>query len=77
MSHDMEDIIAVLDGRPELHGEIAQASDNLRQHLVGRFQALLGDFCFREALFGHMPCDKASQARVPIILARIQHIAEI
>lgn len=77
MSHDMEDIVAVLDGRPEVRDEVAQASDDLRQHLVERFQALLGDRRFREALSGHMPGDEASQARVPIILARIQHIAEI
>lgn len=77
MSHDMEDIVAVLDGRPEVGEETAQVSDNLQHHLVGRFQELLSDRRFRQALSGHMPGDEASQAKVPIILARIQHIADL
>lgn len=62
MSHDMEDIVAILDGRPELADEIGQAPDELRVHLAERFQALLGNSRFREALPGNMPPDEASQA---------------
>lgn len=77
MSHDMEDIVAVLDGRPEVVNEIGLAPDGLRMHLAERFRALLDDARFREALPGHMPGDAASQARVPIILDRIGKIAHI
>ena len=34
MSHDMEDIMTVLDGRPEVGVEIGQAETALRKHLV-------------------------------------------
>lgn len=77
MSHDMEDIVAVLDGRFEVINEIGLAPDELRRHLAERFHALFNNVRFREALPGHMPGDEASQARLPIILDRIRQIASL
>jgi hypothetical protein len=77
MSHDMEDIVAVLDGRPEVVGEIGQARITLRQHLVESFRELLENHRFREALSGHLPPDRASQSRVPTILSRIKQVIEM
>lgn len=74
MSHDMEDIVAVVDGRPGLADEIGQASDPLRAHLARRFQELIGNSRFRGTLPGNMPPDAASQARVSIILERMRII---
>ena len=34
MSHDMEDIVAVLDGRAEIIGEIERVDDKLQKHLT-------------------------------------------
>lgn len=76
MSHDMEDIIAVLDGRPEVLQEIGMRTpEDLGGYLAGRFQGLLEDSRFREALPGHLPGDEASQARVSLILERMAAIA--
>jgi len=75
-SHDMEDIVAVLDGRPEIVDEAKQADKVLREHLAARFTALLNARNFVEALSGHLPGDAASQARAPLILERITAIAE-
>ncbi len=77
MSHDMEDIVAILDGRPEVVSEIRLVADELRNHLADRFRNLLGNDRFLEALPGHMPGDEASQARVPIIIERIREIATL
>jgi hypothetical protein len=77
MSHDMEDIVAILDGRPEVTEETGQAPDELRVHLAERFQRLLDNKRFLEALPGNMPPDEASQARVPIILERMRAIAAL
>jgi hypothetical protein len=77
MSHDIEDIVAILDGRPEVAEEIGQASPELRTHLARRFQELLENPDFREALPGNMPTDAASQARVPIIVQRMRAIATL
>lgn len=77
MSHDMEDIIAVLDGRPEVIDEIQKASEELRNHLAGQFQTLLANERFREALPGLLPGDSVSQARLPIIIKRMGEIATL
>jgi len=74
-SHDMEDLVAVLDGRPELAQEIQQAPDDLRHHLVERVAALLADSGFVQAIPGHLPADLASQGRVPMLMERLQTIA--
>lgn len=74
-SHDLEDIVAVLDGRPEVVEEIRQCESTLREHLQGCLAVLLREARFLEALPGHMPGDAASQARVPIIIERLKAIA--
>jgi hypothetical protein len=70
----MEDIITILDGRPEIIDEIQQAAKALRSYLSDAFSALLNDRRFTDALPGHLPPDKASQSRLPIILKRIDSI---
>ena len=75
MSHDIEDIIAVLDGRPSLIAEVKRAPAELVQELEKRFRSLLQDRQFIDAVSGHMPADAMSQARVPIILDRISKLA--
>jgi hypothetical protein len=73
-SHDMEDIIAVLDGRPEIVSEVKQADGPLRRHLSHRFSRLLHDVNFVDSLPGHLPGDAASQARLPLVMERITAI---
>ena len=74
ISHDMEDMVAVLDGRPEIVEEVWSCDQKLRGHLQVRLAALVKDERFLEALPGHMPGDAGSQARVPIILQRLKAI---
>lgn len=76
MSHDMEDIVAVLDGRPEIVDEVKRADEALRKHLMTRFAALLSDTDFMAALPGHLPGDAASQARAPLVMERITKTVE-
>jgi predicted nucleotidyltransferase len=71
-----EDIIAVLDGRPEVVSEIQQAEPRLRTVLTDRFMQLLSDASFEQAVPGHLLGDAASQARAPLILERMRQIAE-
>ena len=75
-SHDMEDIIAVLDGRSAIADEVKQAESELTKELSVRFQRLLQDSRFIESVSGHMPTDATSQARVPMILKTIYELAE-
>jgi hypothetical protein len=74
-SHDIEDLVAVVDGRPELADEVARAEPLLCDHLAGRFAELLRSAAFLDALPGHLPPDSASQARLPLLLERLRAIA--
>jgi len=75
-SHDLEDIINVLDGRPELADEVAQAPDELRAYLAYRCRALLEQSGFMDALPGLIIPDESHAARLAILVRRLQHIAE-
>ena len=75
-SHDIEDIVAVFDGRPELVNEVRQSEPELHKELSVRFQNLLREDRFVEAVSGHMPTDETSQARASIILKIIKELAE-
>ncbi len=74
-SHDIEDLIAVLDGRPGLEKEITSAPLDVRRYVAGAFRRLLDEAAFLDALPGHLPGDPASQARVRTIIARMEEMA--
>lgn len=74
-SHDMEDIVCIIDGRAELITEVASCPDNLRQYLQAEFTALHDDPIFAEAVSGFLPGDAVSQTRGPRILQRIAALA--
>ncbi len=76
MSHDIEDIIAVLDGRPEIVNEVKRAETELVSELTQRFKKLLQNKQFVDAVSGHMPTDTTSQSRVPMILETIKQLAK-
>jgi len=76
-SHDMEDIIAVLDGRPGVVDEVKSADAALRKYLSENFSRLIRDKYFLESLPGHLPGDSASQARVSLVLKRLEHLANM
>jgi predicted nucleotidyltransferase len=76
-SHDMEDIINVVDGREELFTEVSKASERVQTFLKEEFRDLLEDEAFTDQLTTHFRPDAASQARVPIVIARLRAIAGI
>jgi len=77
LSHDIEDFVAVLDGRPELISEIRDSGGDLAIELSRQFKILQEEQRFLDAVSGHMPTDEASQARVPRIVELINHIVEL
>jgi hypothetical protein len=74
-SHDLEDIVAVVDGREALLDELAAERAELRRTLAVGIRNLLGQSDFREALPGHLLSDDASQARLPLLVRRLEGIA--
>lgn len=75
MSHDLEDVICVLDGRPELEREITDADEEIRNYVCNRLRILVDDPRFVEALPGHLPGDAGSQARLPMLVEKLQRLA--
>jgi hypothetical protein len=72
MSHDLEDFIAVVEGREQLLEELADAPADLREYLREATGKLLGNERFLEALPGYVPGDSISQRRIPIIIERLR-----
>ncbi len=60
-SHDIEDIVAVIDGRSELLTEVMKAPADIREALHGEFSRLLANGDFTDAIPGHLPGDVVSQ----------------
>ncbi|MEI8078988.1 MAG: hypothetical protein WCH61_05090, partial [bacterium] len=76
-SQDLEDIIALVDGRPELVEEAVSAPSGLRCYLATEISRLLATPGFQDAMPGHLPPDPASQRRLPIVLNRLRQIQEV
>jgi hypothetical protein len=73
-SHDLEDIIAVIDGRPEIVGEIAAASADVRHYIASELRALVDNRDFTEALGGFLLPDAASQGRRLLLEGRLRSL---
>lgn len=77
MSHDLEDVVCVLDGRPELEDEICGAKEEIRNYICIRLGELLRDSNFIDALPGHLPGDAGSQARLPSLIAKLKRLSAL
>ncbi|MDX1915712.1 MAG: hypothetical protein SFU55_09025 [Methylophilus sp.] len=77
LSHDMEDIVTVVDGRPSLLEEMRQAPHELQAYMAEKFSALLQNEDFLSALQGYLPGDGASQARLPLLERRLGELANL
>jgi len=76
-SHDLEDLITVIDGRRELLDEIERADAEVKRFIAGELKGLLENTDFLAALPGQLPGDAASQARLPELIQRIRLIAQL
>ena len=74
-SHDLEDVIAVVDGRIELVAEAAMAEHEVRNYIATEFKALLADPDFVDALSGFLLPDHGSQARRSALVARLHDLS--
>ena len=76
-SHDLEDIINIVDGRPELRDEVADAPAELRAYAAGRCAALLNAPAFLDALPGLIFPDESQAARLMILTQRLEQLAAL
>ena len=76
MSHDIEDIITIIDGREELSNEIKISPFNLKQYIQNHLSEFKKNHQFRDAIAGYLPTDLNSQNRFSVIINRIENICE-
>lgn len=75
-SHDFEDIINVIYGRPGIGREVAEAGSELRDYLADRFAAVLAHRDFENTLPGLVAYDELYETRIDTVRRRIKAIAE-
>lgn len=75
-SHDLEDVLSVVDGRPELVEELGKASPALRGFVAQTFARLLADDGFADALPG-LVVDGSPATRTPMVLERLRAITAL
>ena len=76
-SHDLEDIVTLVDGRARIVTDIEEAPPALRVFLTGTLARLVAERDFLDALPGHLPPDITSQQRLPALLAKLKQIASL
>ncbi|HMP73541.1 MAG TPA: hypothetical protein PKE55_09800 [Kiritimatiellia bacterium] len=76
-SHDIEDIITVIDGRRAIVDEINAEEPSVREFISNRIGELLKDERFIDLLPGHLGGDETSQQRLPKLLDRLRVIARL
>lgn len=77
MSHDLEDIIAIIDGCLELMNAIQSSPLELKQYLANVFMQLLNEPRFISSLPGHLNYGSATIERANLVLDRIKHIISL
>ena len=73
-SADIEDIITVIDGRPELKTEIESSKVEVKTYLRQHFAEFVNSDDFRTAVLGYLPRDPIGQRRYQTIIGRIETI---
>ena len=74
-SHDLEDLVAVVDGRESLGVEVSQEPRDLRAFIGEEVRKLLHAPDFIDALPGHLLPDEVSQGRLPLVTRRLAELA--
>ena len=77
LSHDLEDIVAVVNGRPELLDEVRTSDTNVRQYIRNCFSKIIINRKFTEAIGMHLLPDEGSQGRATVIIERMRAISDL
>jgi hypothetical protein len=76
-SHDLEDIVTLVDGRAAIIQEVAAITVGIRRFVASEFAKILRHPDFPETLPGHMPAMLGASQRIPILLQRFEAISAL
>jgi hypothetical protein len=76
-SHDLEDIITVLDGRADIVKDVSLTEPSIRKFISDSLRHMLSHTDFRQALPGHLPAFSRSNQRESIVTQRIEAISQL
>lgn len=71
-SHDLEDVISVIDGRGEIVDDLAAASADVRAYVASQLTDLVNRRNATEIIAGQLMSDSTSQARLTLVMSRIR-----
>lgn len=77
LSHDLGDLIAIIDGRESLTDECKLRTPELREYLELQFTQLIENRALMQALSAHLPPDGAGQSRLPLLEAKLRELAHL
>ena len=75
-SHDLEDVVTVVDGRASIAREV-ESESTLKAWVGQEINLLLADRRFVDALPGYLLPDAASQERLGLVLERFRSLASL
>lgn len=73
-SHDMEDIITVINGREDIVEDILDADEKVRTHLQEEFEKLVNNTGFVQSLPGHVSYDSLNLGREKVVLDKLHRV---
>lgn len=73
-SRDIEDLIAVIDGRKRIVEDIDESPKEMRRYIISELATYMAKGLFREAIAGHLASDSGSQARLPGMIEKLERI---
>jgi predicted nucleotidyltransferase len=76
-SHDLEDIITVIDGRPEIIEEIHTSDFDVRTYIQDQFNNIMSDKRFIEALPGHLNYGGVLPDRLKLLTEKLNEIVSV
>ncbi|MBX3290875.1 MAG: hypothetical protein KF855_16280 [Acidobacteria bacterium] len=74
-SHDLEDIIAVIDGRAEMIDDVKSGDEEVARAVTAFFKACLSDDRFLNALPGLLTSVSSDSGRLEVVLTRLRELA--
>jgi len=78
LSHDMEDIVAVVDGNSRVVESIANADFKVRKYIAGHFRKFFEDQALlEEAIAGYIRAAGEPPGRVRAVISKVESIAKI